>query len=195
LPVSGIHNIFFHHLLFWIVAVILLIPLAARFGHIARVYVEEIFLRIPVLGKYMRKIIVLELAASMSSCLATGHGIVEAADFSLASTRRPWLKAKLRDFRKSVCDGQDWADAWMEMKLGIPIADWMVRNSARREKPVEGFDTLLKWLCHDVAITSVRHVQWIEVAGIFFNGILVTMFALALFGSLILIINHLATVW
>ena len=102
------------------------------------------------------------------------------------------MRKKLLKFAGSVKNGKDWALEWREMKLGISINDWIVTNSAARNNPAEGFDTMLVWLSNDVTKASVKKLRWIEIAGILFVGLIVASTAIALLGSIFRIIGYLS---
>ena len=157
-----------------------------------KIIFEEILVRIPCLGRSVKRNALLELAGSMASYLASGKDLYEAAETSAATIGRPWLKKKLRKFAESVRNGKDWAYSWQEMELGVSINDWIIMNSSARNNPAEGFDTMLVWLSNDVTKSSIKNIRWIEIAGIFFVGLIVASTAIALLGSLFKIIRYLA---
>ncbi|OGV54334.1 MAG: hypothetical protein A2X45_05630 [Lentisphaerae bacterium GWF2_50_93] len=153
---------------------------------------EEILVRIPFLNRSVKRNALLELAGSMASYLASGKDIAEAAEISASTIGRPWMRKKLLKFAESVKSGKDWADEWRKMKLGVSINDWIVTNSAARNNPAEGFDTMLVWLSNDVSKSSVKRLRWIESSGILFIGLIVASTAIALLGSIFRIIGYLA---
>ncbi len=157
-----------------------------------KIVFEEIFVRIPSLSRSVKRNALLELAGSMASYLASGKDIYEAAEISAAVIGRPWLKKKLRKFAESVRNGKDWALSWQEMNLGVSINDWIIMNSSARNKPAEGFDTMLVWLSNDISKSSVKKIRWIEIAGVLFVGLIVASVAIAMLGSIFKLIGYLA---
>ncbi|OGV44358.1 MAG: hypothetical protein A2X48_08680 [Lentisphaerae bacterium GWF2_49_21] len=179
---------FFTMLMFFLLFMLIYIPL----GSYLKIIFEEIIVRIPLLNRSVKRNALLELAGSMASYLSSGKDIAEAAEISAATIGRPWMRKKLLKFAVSVKNGKDWSLAWMEMGFGVSINDWIVTNSAARNNPAEGFDTMLVWLSNDVSKSSVKKLRWIEISGILFIGLIVASTAIALLGSIFRIIGYLA---
>jgi type IV pilus assembly protein PilC len=189
---TGVSNWIFSHFFVMLAFLLLFLLIFNPIKPYLKIVFEEILVRIPLLNRSVKRNALLELAGSMSSYLASGKDIYEAAEISAATIGRPWLKRKLRKFAESVKNGKDWASAWHEMNLGVAINDWIIMNSSARNNPAEGFDTMLVWLSSDVSKASVKNLRWIEVASIFFVGLMVATTAIALLGSIFKIIGYLA---
>jgi type II secretory pathway component PulF len=179
---------------FYLVVIVLGIVLVATQGYRLRRFLDEVIIRIPWLGRPVKSLAVLELTASMASYLAVGKGMAEAAEFSAATAKHAWMREKAGKFAAEVRQGRNWAEAWHGMRLGFPMVEWLVQNAADRDRPVEGFDAALAWLCQGITTSSLRHACRIEVAGIMFNGLLVMAFGIAMLGSLFKMIAYLAEV-
>ena len=185
-------NWIFSHFLEIVLSFFLFLIVFRHLKPYLKIAYEEIIIRIPFLNKGVKWNALLELAGSMASYLASGKDMSEAAELSAKSAEFPWIRKKLSKFAQSVRNGDDWTQAWREMKLGSSINDWIVMNSVGRNNPAEGFDTMLIWLSNDISKASVRKIRWIEISGILFIGLFVAVTAIALMGSIFKIIGFLA---
>ncbi len=146
----------------------------------ARIFANFFLLKIPFLGKDMKRIAIIELAGSMASYTEAGLDVIAAADLSSKTISSFWLRKKLTLFVEKTRNGEQWIDAWDEMELGFPFYDWIARNAASREKVPEGFMQIMKWLKNDVSEFSKMFMRVVEVGGILFNATIVAFIAYGL---------------
>jgi type IV pilus assembly protein PilC len=139
----------------------------------ARIFADFFLIRLPLIGKDLQKIALIELSGSMACYTESGLDIITAAELSRETVRAYWLRKKLGLFIEKTRNGMRWIDAWDELKMGFPFYDWIARNAASREKVSEGFMQMMKWLKSDVSTFSTLFIKIAEVAGILFNATIV----------------------
>jgi len=150
---------------------------------------EELCVRIPLLGSVMMDKALLELSGSMSSYLEDGRDVKEALAFSCEASSHPWLKIRLRRCLREIEKGESWLDAWAEMRLGLPLDEMILRNAAAKEDPASGFGTLMEWHHQKALRLSKRIAILLFIAALAVNATIVSLIAWALFGSLVRIIE------
>lgn len=172
-------TLFFYHLIF-------------RFFYknepTARLFADFLLLPLPLIGKDMKRIALIELAGSMASFIKSGLDIITAAELSKETISSYWLRKKLGRFIQDTKNGKKWIDAWEEMNVGSHFYNWIARNAASQENVSEGFMQIMKWLKTETSQFSHIFIKTIEVLGVLFNAIFVGFIALALCGGIFEII-------
>lgn len=142
-------------------------------------FASFLVLHIPFIGRHIRRIALLEIAGAMATLTGAGFDVAEAAKWNAETVKWRWVRKKLAKFADSVQNGEYWADAWAEMKLGSPAQEWIIRNAASREKPRDGFRLLASWLSTEINSSNHLFISFTEVSCIVLNACLVgiTIFA------------------
>lgn len=120
----------------------LLCLLARRLYHDSMVFsnlVETVVLPLPLFGRRLRLRRVAELLQGMIVALEAGKDVVAAAEWNGVFVRSWWLRARLARCRDALAAGVRWDRAWAEMKLGLPLGQWILGNGASREEPARLF--------------------------------------------------------
>lgn len=137
-------------------------------------FIIDLFLfHLPFIGRDMKKMALLELAGSMACYTEAGLDIIEAAELSKKTMSSFWLRKRIAVFIEKTRNGTKWIDAWEEMNLGFPFYNWIVGNAASREKVVDGFIQMMKWLKNDISKFSVIFIKCVEIIGLLLNALFV----------------------
>ena len=136
----------------WCVVLGILIVLLAQI----EVFREMLLLRLPLFRRDCVRIRVAQLVQSLLAFTKSGQDILTAAEWTFTATKSPWMRRKLAVFIAALREGSRWDEAWAQMAIELPLADWLVRNAAVREDPVAGFETLLDKLCFDIDQATQR---------------------------------------
>ena len=186
--------------IYFFCGLMLLLPSLAvlRFFHIhepfARALFEALMLRVPFLGRDIRRMAILDAATVMSALLSAGCDVVEAAKVARLSLGSHWLRGRFSVFIERLESGEPWADAWDSMDLGFPFLDWLARNGTAREDPLGCFSSMSAFLSREISSFSIVFAKAVEVLGIFFNASLVVLTAYAVLGFLSRLLGDLAAV-
>lgn len=143
---------------------------------------EAVFPRMPFVGREKRRLLVRDLAQSMSVFLATGEDVLGAARWSLKATLSPWLKPRLQQFVDRVTGGENWAQAWERMDLGSFTYPWLIVNAAARQNPQGGFEMLSDWMHQDISHTTRMLRRWFTPCVVIVLGMVVLTLAGTFFG-------------
>ncbi len=163
-----------------------------RLEPVTRMVVDFFLLRIPFIGRDMRRLALLEFAGGMACYVGAGMDVAEAADMTAETLRSAWLRKRVRRFAEMVRNGAEWTDAWEELRLGYPFYDWLLRNSAAREDVAGGFSQLVKVLKNDISNFTISFVRWGEIGGTLLNGALVALIVIGIGTTLYNIVEVLA---
>ncbi|NOY74976.1 MAG: hypothetical protein GXP32_04190 [Kiritimatiellaeota bacterium] len=181
--VYGVQSVFVEHFfgyaLFAVLLTIILIILV-KTSPPCKKAMELIVLQTPWIGKIYRDISLMECAEMFACSLATGHDIAKAAEFASKTTSRVWMKNRLERFAADTTNGERWPDAWERMRVGAPYHDWILRNAAAREVPLEGFSSLATLLRERVICETAILIKLVELAALVLNAILVGFIVLGL---------------
>jgi len=123
---------------------------------------EYVLLHIPFVRQERKRFILCDLARSMAVFIRQGEDLLAAAEWSMKSTRSHWLRKRLDVFIASLRNGEDWVEAWANMKLGRALDEWLIRNAAVRQDPASGFELLAQWLHQEIEFTTRRLEKWID---------------------------------
>lgn len=126
----------------------------------------------------------------MAALMKSGHDVAEAARWNAEIFTRKWLRRKIAKFAEEVEKGVYWPDAWEAMGLCTASQNWIIRNSASREEPAEGFDVLSEWLGHQISRTNRVILVATESLGILLSAVFVGFIAFALWQALFAIIYY-----
>lgn len=195
-PVYHVYSTFGHNL-FYIILIVVLLMFLLRvfriFRNIFMMLMEEFMIHLPYFSPQLKNMAMLELSASISSYLAAGEDILNAMKFSRKACNHLWLRRKLGRCIRQMENGANWLDAWRQMKLNQPLNEWIICNAAARQNIAAGFDTMTDWLYHN----AIRHVRkntfWLALLAVFINATIVFTLAYAVFASLVMIIQKLAS--
>lgn len=141
---------------------------------------ELLTLKIPWIGTVYRNISLMECSEMMAASLATGNDISKAADFTSKTTSRIWLKDRLTQFAVETAQGERWANAWERMRISRPYHNWILRNAAAMERPMEGFSSLGTVLKESVLHETTLLIKAVELAALLINAVLVGFIVLGL---------------
>lgn len=145
---------------------------------------------LPFSGRVMDALAWLQVHECMAAFLNSGVGLAEAAELSADTIRTPRLARRLEQFVADVRNGTDWVTAWPTMHSQRPLYTWIVRNSAAREAPEEGFALAAEWLTEDILARSRRLACWVEPTCILFNAVVVGLIAFATLLPMIELIRY-----
>lgn len=135
--------------------------------------IEEVMLKIPWVGNEYRNASLMEFSEIMACSLAVGNDIFEAAAFGAKTTKYMWLKSRLNNFVAKVEMGESWPDAWEEEHIGTPFYNWIIRNSASREDPIEGFSSLAAVIEERILFSCNIVTKMTEMGAILLNAVIV----------------------
>ncbi len=181
-------------LLFPLALIIIIIRRIPPLKHfLFRILIEPVAIYLPICGKPLRDLRVLELSAAVSSYLNRGEDIIAAVKYSYKTVDAFWLRMRLRKFIRSTENGTDWLTAWSNMKLGSPMNELIIRNAASSENIIKGFDNLTDWLYHSSAIAFRKMLMILCMLFFAFNVALVFSLQLSVFQSLRQIIEKLSS--
>ncbi len=185
----GLSNVFRGQILHLILGIPIILILYRIFRPQIQYILGEIFIYVPYFRGQLKDFAVLELAASMSSYLASGSDVLCSAKLSCKACRHFWLKRKLRRFINKLETGADWLEAWREMKLDLPLDEVILRNADSRENLIDGFDTIADWHYHRALSNTRKNSIWLYMIFFGFNAALVFLITSAVFASLTMIIE------
>lgn len=168
----------------WAVVLILVLPRLGSLG-------EVVLLRLPVFGSDLKRFILGDLARSMAAFVRQGDDVVSAAEWSLKATRSHWMKKRLGKFISSVRDGARWEKAWLDMKVGRSLDQWVIANAALREDPASGFELLAAWLHQETELSTKRLERWVDPISTLAIALLVGTLCYYVFSALIAVIHGL----
>ena len=154
---------------------------------------ESVCQPIPLAGRLLRRLGLVESASAMAAFLAVGVDVGTAARAAAESVETHWARRRLGRLAEAVGNGTPWAEAWAGLAVDAPLSEWMIRNAAAREQPRAGFQAVAEWATDDLNRLSRRLVRWLEPALILLNalviGLVVYAMADALFGILYATLN------
>jgi len=153
---------------------------------------EQIGVFLPLVGRHVRKLSLLEFSQAMAVLTASGRDLVGAAALSASASSSPVVRSRADAMVADIRNGVSWVEAWQGMRLGQPVHDWIVRNAGFAEDPVSGFRTLNEWLTEEIGRTCFHLLKLVEPCLILANAILVGAIVVALFLPLIKLITALA---
>jgi hypothetical protein len=87
------------------------------------------------------------------------------------------MRRRLERFSGYVSHGACWAAAWEGMELGFPFLDWLVRNAAIREEPLEGFSSIAAFLRGEISRFTLIFARGVEIAATLLNAAFVSFVA------------------
>ena len=151
---------------------------------------ETILIYLPFIGYQLKKSALLEFSSLMYANLSTGKSVEESADSCYETCSIPWLKRRIGKFKDSVRSGGNWVECWEEIKLGNSLHKWLVRNSADREDPAEGFKTMSEMLFLDIKHSTRYYGQTAEIILILLNCSFIFLFIYGFFSALCGIIYY-----
>jgi type II secretory pathway component PulF len=152
---------------------------------------EYLLLRLPFFSREWKRLVLADLARGMAAFIRQDEDIPGAADWNRKATRSPFVRRKLDGFIRSVNNGNNWVDAWDDMKLGSPLDQWVIRNAASREDPASGFELLAEWIQSEVTMATRRLERWLDPCCTLALAVLVALMAWWSFSCLINMINSL----
>ncbi len=141
---------------------------------------DMILFRLPLLGKDLKRMSLIDLTASLACLTMAGYDIIPAAELTKETLRSYWLKKKIDIFTAKIKNGLHWIDAWDEMNLGFPLYNWIARNAASQEKVAEGFMLITKWLKNDISNFSIFFIKTVQILGFLLNATLVALTVIGL---------------
>lgn len=146
-----------------------------RIRHLAggRRLIESVCLHLPVVGRFTRRLGLVEAAGAMTAFLAAGADVSAAAQRAAASVESGWARQRLAQFASALAAGTPWPDAWMALAVQAPLCDWMLRNAAARERPCEGFQAVAEWAADDLARRRRRFFTCLEPCLILVNALVI----------------------
>lgn len=106
---------------------------------------------LPLVGPALQEYQVHETAISMARALDSGESLSSAASLTANLLRNPFEQRRLRAFARQVEQGAPWTDAWADACSPTALHQFLLRNSAAREQPAEGFSQIA-----EDAVTSLR---------------------------------------
>lgn len=163
--------------------------LAAYFFPSWRSLLEEVLMFVPFLRRRLRALAMLRLARHMLVALGSGKEIVAAAHWCRDTTRSWWLERRLARLVKQLDEGVRWDLAWEQLGLGGSLEKWMLGNSARRERPEEGFGMLSHLLLERLSYANRKLAVVARFAFVLVTGSLVGTTIYAVFGMLTALIS------
>jgi len=164
----------------WAVIGSLLVFLVTRIDVIG----ERVILWIPFVRRDCLRMRVADMTRGMLAFTRTGEDVLTAAEWTYAATRSPWMARRLKAFIEAVSAGRNWAAAWQEMRLGVPLADWLVHNAAAREDPASAFELLLDKCILDTQRTTCRLHALVDPVCVLLLGVMVGAVAYGAFSFL-----------
>jgi type II secretory pathway component PulF len=171
---------------------ILLISLSILILAKSRGFGEYVLMAIPVVGRERRLFLVSDVARSMTSFLRQGEDVVAAAEWSIRSTRSNWMRKRLECFLESMRSGTRWDDAWIQIKVGTPLDDWLIKNSALRQDPASGFELMSQWAHQEVEFMTRRIERWADPVFTIVIALIVGAMAYSVFSTLISIVSNMS---
>ena len=171
---------YFSFYLIMLIMACAILKILYHFDTFAVIGADVFLLRIPFVGKDMKRLALFEFAAGMACYLETGMDVAEAAEICSKTVSQAWMRKRIGRFAENVRKGMKWTDAWEQLGLGLPFYSWLARNSASREKAREGFTMMTLWLRSEISEFTALSVVVVEISGLLLNAILVGVIVLGL---------------
>lgn len=146
--------------------------------------IEAVGLHLPVVGRLVRRLGLVEAAGAMNAFLAAGADVSAAAERAAASVESGWARQRLQQFASALAAGTSWPDAWTALAVQAPLCDWMIRNAAARERPQEGFQAVAEWATDDLNRRRRRLFTCLEPCLILANALIIGGVACTIAGVL-----------
>jgi general secretion pathway protein F len=158
----------------------------------SRAVFETLLIHLPWIGRDLKRMAILDATSAMAGLVAAGAGLREAAEIAAESSRSHWMGKRLRLLATEIEAGGKWPDAWEKMGLGFPFLDWLIRNAAARENPVEGFSSITALLRNDISRFTILFAKAMDFSATLFNAALVASIVIVSLNMLFSITRHCA---
>lgn len=145
---------------------------------------DGLYSRIPVIGGFWRRLGLVEAASAMGAFLAAGADLARAARSAAETVETAWAREHLRHFAEGIEAGRPWDDAWITPQTSAPLCDWMIRNAAARERPLEGFQSVADLAADALARRCRCLLRWLEPVLILANGVIIGGLVMLVAGAL-----------
>lgn len=116
LIVVGMSNFVIHNI-GWIIGIVFMIFFALRKVYAnpkGRIFLDEIFLRLPVIGLLIRKVAVAKFTRTASTMLSSGVSILEVLDIVAKTSGNKIVEFAIQDVRSGISEGRSMADPLLE---------------------------------------------------------------------------------
>ncbi|NLF18221.1 MAG: hypothetical protein GX595_13370 [Lentisphaerae bacterium] len=149
-----------------------------------RLHLDVVYSRLPVVGGFWRRLGLVEAASAMGAFLAAGADLARAARSAAETVETAWAREHLRHFAADLEAGRPWDEAWITPRTSAPLCDWMIRNAAARERPLEGFQSVADWTADALARRCRCLMRWLEPVLILANGVIIGGVVMLVAGAL-----------
>ena len=169
----------------WVFAMAIILFLLTR----ASVIREWVGFRIPFLRRDCERMRMADLTRSLLTFLRSGEDVMSAAEWAHRSTRSPWLSKRLKILIGALREGAALPQAWAQMGVNMPLAEWLLHNAALREDPVSALELLLDKLYADISQSTRRWEVLVDPICVLLLGTFVGALSYSLVHSLVALIH------
>mgnify|MGYP006280939411 FL=1 len=161
----------------------------ARRTERGRIFLDRLVLRIPLIGKLMKKSLLGRFSMSFSTLLRTGVPALEALETLASLTPNEILRREIDQIRQAVVEGKDMSSQMRDSRLFPPMVGYMVAVGERSGNLEEVLEHVSESYDLEVEIASRRLLTVLEPVLVLIMAAVVGFIALSLMMTILELSN------